>query len=392
MADNADLVFTPAARAEQEARGSAKAYAQRVAEGFPNAVTEELARFIALQDTAFLGTVSGAGAPYIQHRGGPKGFIKVLDERTLGFADFRGNRQYITLGNLAESDRAFLFLLDVARRQRVKLWGRARVVDNDPDLLARLVDVGYKARPDRDPLLGSGHRGGDGDGAADHRRLAAGERPAAGIAGREDRRASEMNHDLPYADGYIRGILNTTKTIAMVGVSPKENRPSYFAFKYLLERGYKMIPVNPGQAGKDLLGQRIYGKLADIPEPIDMVDVFRASPYAMGIVQEALTLDPKPKVIWMQLTVRDDAAAKLAEDNGIKVVMNRCPKIEYGRLSSEISWIGVNSRTLSSKRAKVMGKGVQRMSLNRTTMSGGTTDATDAAQRAQQDEMAQGND
>jgi predicted pyridoxine 5'-phosphate oxidase superfamily flavin-nucleotide-binding protein len=149
MADNADLVFTPAARAEQEARGSAKAYAQRVAEGFPNAVTEELARFIALQDTAFLGTVSGAGAPYIQHRGGPKGFIKVLDERTLGFADFRGNRQYITLGNLAESDRAFLFLLDVARRQRVKLWGRARVVDNDPDLLARLVDVGYKARPER---------------------------------------------------------------------------------------------------------------------------------------------------------------------------------------------------------------------------------------------------
>jgi predicted CoA-binding protein len=200
-----------------------------------------------------------------------------------------------------------------------------------------------------------------------------------------------MNHDLPYADGYIRGILNTTKTIAMVGVSPKENRPSYFAFKYLLERGYKMIPVNPGQAGKDLLGQRIYGKLADIPEPIDMVDVFRASPYAMGIVQEALTLDPKPKVIWMQLTVRDDAAAKLAEDNGIKVVMNRCPKIEYGRLSSDSSWIGVNSRTLSSKRAKVMGKGVQRMSLNRTTMSGGTTDATDAAQRAQQDEMAQGN-
>ena len=201
-----------------------------------------------------------------------------------------------------------------------------------------------------------------------------------------------MNHDLPYADAYIRGILNTTKTIAMVGVSPKENRPSYFAFKYLLERGYRMIPVNPGQAGKELLGQRIYGKLADIPEPIDMIDIFRASPYAMGIVQEALALNPKPQVIWMQLTVRDDAAAKLAEDNGIKVVMNRCPKIEYGRLSSEISWIGVNSRTLSSKRAKVMGKGVQRMSLNRTTMSGGTTDATDAAQRAQQEEMAQGSD
>ena len=200
-----------------------------------------------------------------------------------------------------------------------------------------------------------------------------------------------MNHD-QYDDSYIRGILNTVKSIAMVGASNKDNRPSYFAFKYLLERGYDMIPVNPGQAGKELLGQRIYGKLADIPEPIDMIDIFRASPYAMGIVQEALTLNPKPQVIWMQLTVRDDAAAKLAEDNGIKVVMNRCPKIEYGRLLSEISWIGVISRTLSSKRAKVMGKGVQRMSLNRTTMSGGTTDATDAAQRAQQEEMAQGND
>ncbi|HWM82663.1 MAG TPA: CoA-binding protein [Pseudolabrys sp.] len=198
-----------------------------------------------------------------------------------------------------------------------------------------------------------------------------------------------MNHDLPYADSYIRGILNTVKTIAMVGVSPKENRPSYFAFKYLLERGYRMIPVNPGQAGKQLLGQTIYASLADIPEPVDMIDVFRASQYAMAVTQDALKLDPKPRVIWMQLTVRDDAAAKLAEDNGLKVVMNRCPKIEYGRLSSEISWIGVNSRTLSSKRAKIMGKGVQRMSLNRTTMSGGTTEATDAAQRAQREEMAE---
>jgi predicted CoA-binding protein len=198
-----------------------------------------------------------------------------------------------------------------------------------------------------------------------------------------------MNHDIPYADSYIRGILNTVKTIAMVGVSLKENRPSYFAFKYLLERGYRMIPVNPGQAGKQLLGQTIYASLADIPEPVDMVDIFRASQYAMAVTQDALKLDPKPRVIWMQLTVRDDAAAKLAEDNGLKVVMNRCPKIEYGRLSSEISWIGVNSRTLSSKRAKIMGKGVQRMSLNRTTMSGGTTDATDAAQRAQREEMAE---
>src|SRR5690606_37555771 len=132
-----------------------------------------------------------------------------------------------------------------------------------------------------------------------------------------------------------------------VGVSLKENRPRYFAFKYLLERGYRMIPVNPGQAGKQLLGQTIYASLADIPEPVDMVDIFRASQYAMAVTQDALKLDPKPRVIWMQLTVRDDAAAKLAEDNGLKVVMNRCPKLEYGRLSSEISWIGVNSRTLS---------------------------------------------
>jgi uncharacterized protein len=171
-----------------------------------------------------------------------------------------------------------------------------------------------------------------------------------------------MNHD-QYPDSYIRGILNTVKTVAMVGFSPKENRPSYFVFKYLTERGYRVVPVNPGQAGKEVLGQKIYAKLADIPEPIDMVDIFRGSDYALGIVKEALALTPKPQVIWMQLTVRNDEAAKLAEDAGLKVVMNRCPKIEYGRLSSEISWIGVNSRTLSSQRAKTLGKGVQRMSL-----------------------------
>ena len=189
-----------------------------------------------------------------------------------------------------------------------------------------------------------------------------------------------MNHD-NYNDGYIRGILNTVKTIAMVGISPKVNRPSYFAFKYLLERGYRMIPVNPGQAGGEILGQKVYAKLADIPEPVDMIDIFRASEHAMGVVQEALALSPKPQVIWMQLGVRDDAATALAEAAGLKVVMNRCPKIEYGRLSSEISWMGVNSRTLSSKRAPLAGNGIQRMSLQRQTMAGGTTDATDRAER-----------
>jgi predicted CoA-binding protein len=189
-----------------------------------------------------------------------------------------------------------------------------------------------------------------------------------------------MNHD-NYSDSYIRGILNTVKTIAMVGISPKANRPSYFAFKYLKERGYRMIPVNPGQAGKDVLGQKVYARLSDIPEPVDMIDIFRASAFVMTVVQEALTLKPKPQVIWMQLSVRDDAAAALAEANGMKVVMNRCPKIEYGRLSSEISWIGVNSRTLSSKRAQILGTGVQRMGINSGTLQGGATEAADRAQK-----------
>lgn len=146
---NSDIVFTPAARRAQAERGSATRYDERAAAGFPNTVTPELAAFISEQDTAFLGTASANGAPYIQHRGGPKGFIKVVDERTLGFADYRGNRQYITLGNLSENDRAYLFLIDFSRRQRIKLWGRARMVENDDALVGKLFDHGYKARPER---------------------------------------------------------------------------------------------------------------------------------------------------------------------------------------------------------------------------------------------------
>ena len=189
-----------------------------------------------------------------------------------------------------------------------------------------------------------------------------------------------MNHD-SYADSTIRGILNTAKSIAMVGVSANASRPGYFAFKYLLERGYRMIPVNPGQAGGEILGQKVYAKLADIPEPVDMVDIFRAPQYATGVVKEALALKPRPQVIWMQLGVRNDEAARLAEEAGLKVVMNRCPKIEYGRLSSEIAWMGVNTRTLSSKKAQLSGRGIQRMSLNRTTTAGGATPAADRAFR-----------
>ena len=191
-----------------------------------------------------------------------------------------------------------------------------------------------------------------------------------------------MNHD-SYPDAYIRGILNTVKSIAMVGISPKESRPSYFAFKYLLERGYNMIPVNPGQAGKEILRRKVYARLADVTEPVDMVDVFRASQFAVPIVEEALQLQPRPQVIWMQLGVRNDEAAAKAEAGGLKVVMNRCPKIEYGRLSSEIGWMGVNSRTLTSKKAKLLGGGVQRMSLDRATFAGGATQAAERAQKKQ---------
>jgi hypothetical protein len=197
---------------------------------------------------------------------------------------------------------------------------------------------------------------------------------------RSSRHLTTMNHDR-YDDSYIRGILNTVKTIAMVGVSANTSRPSYFAFKYLLEHGYRMVPVNPALAGSELLGQKAYANLGDIPEPVDMVDIFRAREHALAVVKEALEIKPRPRVVWMQLGVRDDAAAELAERAGLKVVMNRCPKIEYGRLSSEISWLGVNSRTLSAKRTKLSGRSLQRLPLDRVTTAGGATAAAERASR-----------
>jgi hypothetical protein len=166
------------------------------------------------------------------------------------------------------------------------------------------------------------------------------------------------------------------KSIAMVGASPVDVRPSYFAFKYLVQRGYDMIPVNPGHIGKSLLGRPFVASLSDIGRAIDMIDIFRNSSHIMPVVEEALKLPSPPKVIWMQLGARDDAAAAKAEAAGIKVVMNRCPKIEWGRLSSEISWMGVNSRTISSKRAPIPTQGM-RLSLNRTSLGGGATTAAD---------------
>jgi predicted CoA-binding protein len=186
-----------------------------------------------------------------------------------------------------------------------------------------------------------------------------------------------MNHDA-YPDNYIREILNGVKSIAMVGASPVDVRPSYFAFKYLVQRGYDMIPVNPGHVGKSLLGRPFVASLAEICRPIDMVDIFRNSSHIMPVVEDALKLSPLPKVIWMQLGARDDAAAAKAEAAGMKVVMNRCPKIEYGRLSSEISWMGVNSRTISAKRAPIPTQGM-RLSLNRMSVGGGATAAADRA-------------
>jgi len=155
-------------------------------------------------------------------------------------------------------------------------------------------------------------------------------------------------------------------------------RPSYFAFKYLVQRGYDMIPVNPGHVGKTLLGRPFVASLREIGRPLDMVDIFRSSAHIMPVVDEALTLSPLPKVIWMQLGARDDAAAAKAEAAGLKVVMNRCPKIEYGRLSSEISWMGVNSRTISAKRAPIPTQGM-RLSLDRTSLGGAATLASDRA-------------
>jgi uncharacterized protein len=165
-----------------------------------------------------------------------------------------------------------------------------------------------------------------------------------------------MHHD-SYSDAYISDILTKNRTIAMVGASPTASRPSYFAMKYLKEKGFRVIPVNPGQEGKTILGEKVYGTLADIKERVDIVDIFRSSEAALAITREAIAIGAR--VVWMQLGVRNDEAARLAESAGLQVVMNRCPKIEYGRLSGELSWAGVNSRRVSSQRPLLGPKGVQ---------------------------------
>jgi predicted CoA-binding protein len=154
-----------------------------------------------------------------------------------------------------------------------------------------------------------------------------------------------------YTDQYLRDILKSVRTIAMVGASPYWNRPSYFAMKYLQGKGYRVIPVNPQALGEKILGETVYGDLSEVPDEIDMVDIFRRSDAVPALVDQAIAREAK--VVWMQLGVRNDAAAAKAEAAGLKVVMNRCPKIEYSRLHGELAWSGVNTGIISSKRRKI---------------------------------------
>jgi predicted CoA-binding protein len=156
--------------------------------------------------------------------------------------------------------------------------------------------------------------------------------------------------ELYYPDWQIRRVLRDTDVIAMVGASTNWNRPSYFAMKYLQEKGYRVIPVNPRAAGETLLGEEVYASLKDIPVPIDMVDIFQRSDRVPPIVDEAIEVGAK--VIWMQLTVRHDEAAKRAEDAGLTVIMDRCPKIEFGRLTGELGWSGINTKVITSRRSR----------------------------------------
>ena len=168
-----------------------------------------------------------------------------------------------------------------------------------------------------------------------------------------------------YRDDDIRAILRSVRTIAMVGASPNPVRPSNFVLRYLVQKGYRVFPVNPGHAGRDIAGATAHARLADIPEPVDMVDVFRAAEAVPEVVEEALALSARPRVIWMQLGIVHHGAAARAEAEGLTVVMDRCPKIEYGRLSGEISWAGVASGQISARRPE-RAAGFQRLAIGKS--------------------------
>jgi hypothetical protein len=162
-----------------------------------------------------------------------------------------------------------------------------------------------------------------------------------------------------YPDNLIKSILRSVKTIAMVGASGNDIRPSYFAMMYLLNKGYKIIPVNPGMVGKTILDQKVYASLKDVPAPVDMVDIFRESQYAPQIAREAVAEKDRLgiKVLWMQLGVISPEAEQIGQEAGLTVVMNRCPKIEHGRFSGEIGWMGVNRRVIDNRKPLLFGRG-----------------------------------
>ncbi len=179
-----------------------------------------------------------------------------------------------------------------------------------------------------------------------------------------------MNHD-SYPPDYILGILKSVRMIALVGASSNPVRPSNLVMRYLLAKGYEVIPVNPGLAGRELLGQTVYATLKHIPSPVNMVDIFRNSETAGAVTDEALGLEPLPQFIWMQLGVRNDEAAARAEALGVKVVMNRCPKMEYGKHSGEWAWVGGNSGLISSRRQSLHESGkLQSLGLGPKATSG----------------------
>ncbi len=162
-----------------------------------------------------------------------------------------------------------------------------------------------------------------------------------------------------YPDQLIKSILRSVKTIAMVGASGNDIRPSYFAMMYLLNKGYKVIPVNPGMVGKEILGQTVYATLKDVPAPVEMVDIFREAKFAADIAREAVAEKDRLglKVLWMQLGVISPEAEKIAQEAGLTVIMNHCPKIEHGRFSGEIGWMGVNRRVIDNRKPLLFGKG-----------------------------------
>ena len=162
-----------------------------------------------------------------------------------------------------------------------------------------------------------------------------------------------------YSDAVIKSILRSVKTIAMVGASGNDIRPSYFAMMYLLNKGYKIIPVNPGMAGKEILGQKVYASLKDVPAPVHMVDIFREARYAPEIAREVVAEKDRlgVKILWMQLGVISEEARSLAEDAGLTVIMDRCPKIEHGRFSGELGWMGINRRVIDNRKPLLFGRG-----------------------------------